>query len=505
MVGGLRAGSEDSAGGGPRGGNGLTVTDAANRDLPAVAGACGGGGRAHAGGVSLPMMKSRLCWWLGLAWIAAIAVGRAAAAPEAIVITTSDQHSSYDRTAQFVAFVDRVQAANPGVPLAVLIDGDTFEYGNVIARRSGGAVEFAMFAALARRAPTVLNIGNHETEFYDLATLVAKVQATGVTVISDAVNRATGKAFAPAVARVKLGGAEAVVVGVATDHLGVYRAEVRPSLQITDPVAWAKENLAAVFDGEPLPIVMSHAGLNADRGILPLVPDGTLFVGGHDHLRFVARLGRTLYVTSGRWNAFATIARLERDEDNFLRWEAEQVAIDPAAPGDPELAALIRKTMAENLTAEDRAIVGHTTHAMAPEEAARFAVEAVRAAAGADAALIGETTFGGGLPAGDVSAFALGDCVRFDGTICVGEIDGATLQRLFATANQGLDTPLADRQGENRVMVAPARIDPAKTYRIATTDWAMKHAAGYFGERPPVFHERPELRVKAAVEAALKR
>jgi len=79
------------------------------------------------------------------------------------------------------------------------------------------------------------------------------------------------------------------------------------------------------------------------------------------------------------------------------------------------------------------------------------------------------------------------------------------LQRLVATANQGPDTPLAERQGENRVMVAPAHIDPEKMYRIATTDWGMKHAANYFGGHPPVFHERPELKVKAAVEAALKR
>ena len=103
-----------------------------------------------------------------------------------------------------------------------------------------------------------------------------------------------------------------------------------------------------------------------------------------------------------------------------------------------------------------------------------------------------------------MSAFALGDCVRFDGTICVGEIDGAALQKLVATANQGPDTPLAERQGENRVMVAPAHIDPAKTYRIATSDWGMKHATNYFGEHPPVFQEKPELKVKAAVESALK-
>ena len=69
------------------------------------------------------------------------------------------------------------KAEHPGLPLAILLDGDTLEYGNIVARRSAGAVDFAMFAALARRAPTVLNLGNHEPEFYDLADTVRRVDA----------------------------------------------------------------------------------------------------------------------------------------------------------------------------------------------------------------------------------------------------------------------------------------------------------------------------------------
>ena len=62
----------------------------------------------------------------------------------------------------------------------MLIDGDVFEQGNVVARRSAGAIDFAMLAALAQRVPTVLNVGNHEPEFYDLADTIGRVRATGV-------------------------------------------------------------------------------------------------------------------------------------------------------------------------------------------------------------------------------------------------------------------------------------------------------------------------------------
>src|SRR6187397_2678706 len=74
-----------------------------------------------------------------------------AAAPEALLAIVGDQHSAYERTAQFVARIDRLKAENSGVPLAVLIDGDSFEYGNVVARRTAGAIDYAMFTALALR------------------------------------------------------------------------------------------------------------------------------------------------------------------------------------------------------------------------------------------------------------------------------------------------------------------------------------------------------------------
>jgi len=82
------------------------------------------------------------------------------------------------------------------VPLAILIDGDTFELGNAVARRSGGAVEFALFAALAQRAPTVLNLGNHEPEFFEMAETVARIRAAGVAVVGGNVrDKSTGQTW----------------------------------------------------------------------------------------------------------------------------------------------------------------------------------------------------------------------------------------------------------------------------------------------------------------------
>jgi 2',3'-cyclic-nucleotide 2'-phosphodiesterase (5'-nucleotidase family) len=428
-----------------------------------------------------------------------LALAARAAVPEAIVLVAGDMHSAYERTAQFVARVDRIKNENPGVPLAVLINGDTFELGNAVARRSEGALDHAMFAALARRAPTVVNLGNHEPEFHDVADTVARLESAGVRVVcANLRHPATGRPYAPASVRLPLGVREAVVVGLITDRLATFRAAVRPQLDLADPVAWAQQNLPAVFQGAALPIIATHIGLKADRELLPLVPDGTLFAGAHDHMRFVHRAGRTAYFHSGSWTEFVSIARLIGG-----RWEIEQQRLAPEHPADETLAALIRDTLQKHLTAEERVVVGRTPRALGPTDAARFAVEAARSIAGADAAMTGATTFGAGLPAGEVSRFALDACVRFDGPLFTAEVDGAWLKKLLARANQGPDTPFAERAGENLVAVAPVTIEPTQRYRFVTTDWVAKNAKNYLGDGAPVLTEQPTLKLKAAVIAAL--
>lgn len=435
----------------------------------------------------------------------ALATGRAGpSGAEALVIITGDQHSAYERTAQVVAAVDRLQTENPGLPMAILLNGDTLEYGNIVARRSSGAVDFAMFAALARRAPTIVNVGNHEPEFHDLAETVARLQATGVTVVSNIVNRATGQPFVPAVAKIKLGREEAVVVGVTTDDLATYRVAVRPTLDLANPVVWAQRNFPALLAGAPLPIVLSHAGIKADRAMLPLVPDGTLFAGAHDHQRFIHPVGRGFYVHSGSWNSHLTLAWLHRDEAGRLHWAVEQVPVPAGAPAEAALATLIAETRAKHLTPEDTALIARSPAVLPPAEAARLIAAALRTAAGVDAAFIGNTTFGAGLPAGDITREQFNACVRFDGAICTAEVTGARLRELLAAANLGPDTPFEQRRGEFSYAAGPAVIDPAKTYRIATTDWGAKNTARYFGDPAIRWTEQAGLKLKAAVLPALR-
>jgi 2',3'-cyclic-nucleotide 2'-phosphodiesterase (5'-nucleotidase family) len=87
-------------------------------------------------------------------------------------------------------------------------------------------------------------------------------------------NRDDGRPAAPPSARLRVGTHDTVVIGVATDDVSTYGEAMRPSLSVADPVAWARANLPALLGAAPVKIVLSHAGLKADRAMLPLVPDG---------------------------------------------------------------------------------------------------------------------------------------------------------------------------------------------------------------------------------------
>lgn len=424
--------------------------------------------------------------------------------PEALLVVAADLHSAYERTAQFVAHVDRLRAENPGVPLAVLLNGDTLEYGNAVARRTSGAIDFALFRALADRGPTVINLGNHEPEFHDPVETVRRLEATGLKVIGNLRDRATGQLYAAPALALQLGPHALTLVGLTTDRLNTYRLAIRPQLDLADPVVYAREKFPELLRGATLPVVLSHAGLRADRDILPLVPPGTLFAGAHDHLRLVhdQAATRTVYFHSGSWMEFISVARLER-RGGGLAWTIEQRALRADDPVDPALADLVRTTLVEHLTAEETQVVGRTLHPLSPTEAARFAVAAAARAAGADVAVVGATTFGAGLPAGEVTRFAFDACVRFDGPLYVADLTAAELQPILARCNPSPDTPLAARTGENLIAVHPETLTPNRTYRFVTTDWIAKNPKQYLGDHPPALTPHPILHLKAAVLTAL--
>lgn len=424
---------------------------------------------------------------------------RAQSAPAARLIILSDLHSAYERSAQLLAAVAAEIAANPA-PTAILINGDVFELGNVVATRSAGAVDWLLLQKLSRLAPTVLNIGNHEPDLInDLAQMIAQARAAGVTVLSNITDTRTGALYTQPGFQLDLGSIPVALVGLATNAINTYPKPTREQLGIPDPVEWATASLAENLPEGSLHVVLSHAGVVADRGILPLLTDGSVLIGGHDHLVLEHAEGRTRYLHTGSWSSLYTVVDIAADRSLLV----SQVAIGLDAPADEELATLIVTTMAEHLTAEETAIVGQSPEAQTLGASARFAAAALATAGSGDVGFIGHTTFGTGLPEGGVSKYVFDSVVRFDGKLMRAEVDRTTLDAILTRANQDGDIPLASRTGDF-LYAAPIELADKPTYTIVTNDWSATNQKSYFGREDLAFTEiEPTVQVKATVLAAL--
>lgn len=425
------------------------------------------------------------------------------AAPSRLrVLMLSDLHSAYGRMPALLEAMRRV-VRRDAAPSLIVLDGDVFEHGNIVAQRTQGALDWAFMEALTKLAPVALNLGNHEADLVDDQNkTVARARALGITVLSDIVDSRSGKPAAATQATLNLG-FPVHLIGLATDALDTYPAGIRPTLDIPSPAAWAAAHLpkTSPADGGLL-IVLSHAGLTADRQVLPLIPDGSLMLGGHDHLLLNVGRNHTRYVHTGAWGAVLSVATVERSRP--MRITIEQIAIDPAGPVDPGMAALIAAALRKTLTPAERAVVAHIPKGLSLGDTGRKLSALMGQAAGCDVGFIGHTTLGMGLPAGDLTQYDYDAVVRFDGNIMRAEVSAASLADILSRSNQDGDLPFDRRTGD--FLYGAPRPPPGRDrYTIATTDWCAKHQATYFARDDLVFTQVEGPSVKSAIHEALSK
>ncbi|WP_117190914.1 metallophosphoesterase [Rhizobium terrae] len=414
-------------------------------------------------------------------------------------IVLSDLHSAYERMGQLLAVIER-QIATASVPQIILINGDIFELGNVVATRSAGEIDWAFLDALAKLAPTVVNIGNHEPDLdNDLAHFVERARGLGITVLSNIVDKRTGKPYAEAGKEIEIGGLKVKLAAFATDAIGTYPKPTREMMDIPKPVEWAKANLPTLLAGEGVNIVLSHAGVVPDRDILPIVPDGTLMIGGHDHLTLTHSQGETRYIHTGSWSSAMMVATFKAAGKAP---ELARIEIDRAGPSSAVLKDLVPAVLAKHLKDDERTVVAKTSKAMTLGETARFAAEAMAAKTGADIGFIGHTSFGTGLPAGDVTRFDYNAGLRFEGKLMVSDVDATVLMAILARCNQDGDIPLAGRTGDF-LYASPKAPEGKARFKIVCNDWSAINKKSYFGREDIVFTEVPDLKLKQLVAETL--
>ena len=410
-------------------------------------------------------------------------------------IVISDLHSAYERLGQLLAAIETCITSDKSRHI-ILLNGDLFESGNTVAMRSQGEIEWSFLAALAKLAPTVVNIGNHESDIdNDLAHFVSRAEGLGITVLSNIIDKRTGAPYAPASKTFEMNGRKVIVAGLATNAINTYPKAARDTLTIPQPVEWAKASLPEIIKPGAINVVMSHAGVVADRDILPVLPDGTLVVGGHDHLNFVHEAGATRYVHTGSWCTSMAVATIDGPGQAA---SIEIVAIDRGATPSPTLGALIEKTLAQHLTSEERETVAKAAKAMTVDDAGRRVAELIATKTGADVGFIGHTSFGAGLPKGDIRRYDFNACLRFEGKLMVTEVDGEVLTQILSRCNQDGNIPLAKRTGDY-LYAMPENPAAKDRYKLVCNDWSATNQKSYFGRTDLTFNEVQNVKLKQTV------
>jgi 2',3'-cyclic-nucleotide 2'-phosphodiesterase (5'-nucleotidase family) len=333
-----------------------------------------------------------------------------------------------------------------------------------------------------------------------MAATVARITGAGAQPLGNLIDRRTGRFFAPVSDQIGLGGLSLGLLALGTDNPFVYRQPARDTLVLPDPVGFARDAFAEVTGGTDLAVLVSHAGVSADKAIFAALETPMLALGAHDHLDFTHRAGGLSYAHGASWGSKLGVIGLTKG--------AQGVALDMTwreiAPGggDPALADTIAAVKAAHLTAEDTAVIAERPVALDLPASILVAVEAVRAATGADLALLGHTTFGAPLAAGPLTQFDFDAFLRFDGTLAVAEVPGDRLAAILGRANQHLATGLDARTGDY-VHAAALDIVPGRTYRLATNGWTAQNQKSYLGTEDLAFTEVPDLRLKPVVRDAL--
>lgn len=355
-------------------------------------------------------------------------------------------------------------------------------------------------------------LGNHEFDF-GAETLRRRMAESRFPWLVGNVQEADGRPFGNGVASLRrdVGGVSVGFVGVLTEASGRLSAGAGEARFL--PAVDTAKRLAAELrqQGAEVVVALTHLDLEDDRR-LAREARGTidLILGGHDHDPYALLEGGALTLKAGANAEFLAVAELEVAHAGgtvTVRPVGWRLTSTRGAPADATLAAEVQRWQAglsDELNRRLAVVKGRldSTHAAVRAGESTFGnmvADALRAALGADVALIN----GGGLRGNrlyeDGHELTLGDLRRempFDNVALLLDVSGAELQAALENGVSAAPQPAGrfpqvsglrftyapsrpPGQRIHSVTVAGKPLDPTARYRLATTDFLADGGDGY--------------------------
>jgi 5'-nucleotidase len=251
-------------------------------------------------------------------------------------------------------------------------------------------------------------------------------------------------------------------------------------------------------------VLIGHEHLADDFALARAVPGIDLIFGSHSHLeRDLQKIDgtSTWYISPFQYLTYISRVELTFHNHELRAIRGGLVRVDSAMPADPPLQRKI-DTMERELERDPAYAPLFNPIAVVPRlipvaQVATMTVEVMRDVANADVALSTASSFRQDIAPGPLTLESLRAALPYDNEIVVDSMSGVELQKLlaFGASLAGSDSLAVVAGGET--------IDPAKTYRVATTDFLAHVAGGYRDFFRGRSEEKSGLRVREELRKRL--
>ena len=242
-------------------------------------------------------------------------------------------------------------------------------------------------------------------------------------------------------------------------------ASLTKGMTFTDRIAAARKAVEDLRKRADVVVMIGHEYKGDDYELARSVPGIDVIFGTHGHLKEeLTRIPgtNTWFISPGQYLTYISRVTLTFDGKKLTDVSGHLVPVDARMQADPATAKRVA-AMEKDLERDPQYAplfepVGKVAKPLTPEALGAKTVELMRDAVHADAAISTTSSFRQPLPPGTITMEMLRAAMPYDNEIVVATMSGEELQRVFAFK----DDP---------AFVTPLEIDPAKTYRVATTDY----------------------------------
>ncbi len=396
--------------------------------------------------------------------------------------------------------VDRRRNERPTLLLAA---GDMIQ-GNNWANLFRGKSSIELMNAMGFDA---MAVGNHEFD-YGPKVLLERIKEAGFPFLGANVQGLAG--LKPYVIKTS-GGIRVAIIGVVTaDTPTTTHPGNVAGLKFTSPEAAVARCLKEIKGKADLMVVLSHLGYAEDRALAQKVPGIDVIIGGHSHTRLETPVRVNHTIIGQAWEHAKALGVLDLDleDGKIVKFTGHLEEIKPTSGQADKAAQRIVAQYSLQVDARLDKIVGETEVDLDGEQVrARetnlgdLVTDIMRAAAGADAALINGGSIRTSLHRGKVKAKDVYAALPFDNYLVAIRLTGRQLRQALehgVSAPEGRagrfpqvsglsftysrSAPVGERVRE--VLVQGQPLDPGKQYVVATNDFLVAGGDGYlaFGE-----------------------